>query len=372
MPRSYRLGRRAEQVAATRARIVEAAIALYAERGVSRTTMQEVARRADVAPGTVLNHFPTPDDLATAAAERIVEDLRVPEPALLDGIDDPRDRLGRLTHELATFYERGESWWQIYQREPGPIPGWTAVEARVAGAARGVPVGRSRVGRRRRRGRGGPRGHRQSGRVLDPALARPVEHRRRRRRRRPRRAVARGPEPIRRDRGPTVDGEPPGDPAEGIAGRAEYPFVGPGQLDPAGPERLLERQHPVRGLARLRPASGPRHVDATEVQLGPTLGHGALERLPDEQTDGAGVCLPKARVVGGIGVRPAPTVPLEGRPCDELAAGVVGGEVDEVAVPWARRDQSRKRSREASPKPRRSAVASMSPYRSSARRPGPR
>ena len=54
MPRAYRLGKRATQKDSTRGRIVQAAIDLYTERGISQTSMQQVARRADVAPATVL------------------------------------------------------------------------------------------------------------------------------------------------------------------------------------------------------------------------------------------------------------------------------------------------------------------------------
>jgi hypothetical protein len=52
MSRPYRLGKRAINLGETRRRIVEGAADAYAERGVQATSMQEVARRADVAPAT--------------------------------------------------------------------------------------------------------------------------------------------------------------------------------------------------------------------------------------------------------------------------------------------------------------------------------
>ena len=55
MPRPYRLGERAGQVQATRERIVEAAIDLYAEVGASKATLRDVGIRADVAPNTLRN-----------------------------------------------------------------------------------------------------------------------------------------------------------------------------------------------------------------------------------------------------------------------------------------------------------------------------
>lgn len=130
MPRAYALGKRATQRAETRRRIVDAAIGLYQEQGISRTTMQDVARRADVAPGTVANHFGSAEALATEATTRILADLRMPGPALFDGVDHLADRIRALVGELAAFYERGTSWYRVMQMEAGDAQPWTDVEAR--------------------------------------------------------------------------------------------------------------------------------------------------------------------------------------------------------------------------------------------------
>jgi AcrR family transcriptional regulator len=55
-PRPYRLGERATAVADTRRRIVDAARALLCEGGPQRS-VEDVARRADVARATVYQHF---------------------------------------------------------------------------------------------------------------------------------------------------------------------------------------------------------------------------------------------------------------------------------------------------------------------------
>jgi AcrR family transcriptional regulator len=52
---------------ATRDRIVEAAIGLYTEQGISRTTLRQVGERADVAPGTLRNHLASRVDLEPGA-----------------------------------------------------------------------------------------------------------------------------------------------------------------------------------------------------------------------------------------------------------------------------------------------------------------
>lgn len=116
--------RRAESVAETRRRVVDAALELYLSRGVGRTSMLAVATRADVAPGTVLNHFPTPDALAAAAIERLRDQLRVPAPRALRELPTLRERVVCLSRELASFYERSEGWYRVYQVEEGSLPAW--------------------------------------------------------------------------------------------------------------------------------------------------------------------------------------------------------------------------------------------------------
>lgn len=129
MPRAYTLGKRAEQRAATHRRILDAALSLYEEQGVAATTMLDVARRADVAPGTVANHFRSAEALATEATTSILVDLRMPTPAMFDGVAALPDRVRRLVGELAAFYDRSERWYRVVQREPPGVRAWADAEA---------------------------------------------------------------------------------------------------------------------------------------------------------------------------------------------------------------------------------------------------
>ena len=129
MPRRYTLGKRAGQKEATRQRILDAAAAIYQERGVSQTTIPEVARRADVAPGTVLNHFASADALARAVVDEVVASLRLPSDQVFAGLTDVPDRVRRLAHELLAFYERSEPWYLVYAREPAGVAAWADAEA---------------------------------------------------------------------------------------------------------------------------------------------------------------------------------------------------------------------------------------------------
>jgi AcrR family transcriptional regulator len=128
LPRSYSLGKRAAQQTETRRRIVEAALALYQEQGVSATTMHDVARRADVAPGTVANHFGSAKALATVATSQVLAELRMPTTELFEGVETIPARIRLLVSELAAFFERSQSWYRVAQREPG-TPAWAEAEA---------------------------------------------------------------------------------------------------------------------------------------------------------------------------------------------------------------------------------------------------
>jgi AcrR family transcriptional regulator len=119
------MGRREAPKAETRARIVAAALDIVRDRGLSGASNLAIARAADVAPATVRNHFPTPEDLANATFDAMLELLQVPTPAIFDGLDSMADRVKRLASELAALYERSQPWWRAYEREPQLISAWS-------------------------------------------------------------------------------------------------------------------------------------------------------------------------------------------------------------------------------------------------------
>ncbi|GAA2707475.1 MULTISPECIES: TetR/AcrR family transcriptional regulator [Streptomyces] len=59
---------------ATRRRLLEAAVACLAERGWAGSTVGVVAERAGVSRGAAQHHFPTREDLFTAAVEYVAEE----------------------------------------------------------------------------------------------------------------------------------------------------------------------------------------------------------------------------------------------------------------------------------------------------------
>ncbi len=110
MARKYDLAKRAASSAATRERILQATVALHAERGIAATSYRDVAERADVGIGSVYHHFPTIDDLVTACGGRLAETTAPPDPSVFAGLRSRRARVERLVSEVFAWYERYPSW----------------------------------------------------------------------------------------------------------------------------------------------------------------------------------------------------------------------------------------------------------------------
>jgi AcrR family transcriptional regulator len=70
---------------ATRQRLLEAAVACLAEHGWSGSTVTVVAERAGVSRGAAQHHFPTREDLFTAAVEHVAEKRSAALRAVLPG-----------------------------------------------------------------------------------------------------------------------------------------------------------------------------------------------------------------------------------------------------------------------------------------------
>jgi AcrR family transcriptional regulator len=140
MPRSYRLGERAVGMDATRSRIIEAAIELYAEQGISATTIRQIGHRADVAPGT----FPSRDLLDAAMVERLKAEVPLPELSLFDGAPSIEERLARLIRVTGTFLDQAARLYRMWLREPMLTSVWT--EAGAAYGARWDQLMRAALG----------------------------------------------------------------------------------------------------------------------------------------------------------------------------------------------------------------------------------
>lgn len=114
-PRKYDLRQRATTTAATRDRILTAAGELFRERGVTNTTLQAVAERADVSRGTVVNHFGGGDGLLGAVMDDVVGLVRMPDERTLEGLPTDEGRIRRYVAEMLAFYDRSSDWWPVVE-----------------------------------------------------------------------------------------------------------------------------------------------------------------------------------------------------------------------------------------------------------------
>lgn len=106
--RKYELKARAESQRETRERIAKAAAELHEEQGVARTTVAEIARRAEVSRLTVYNHFADLSELIPACSAHYM--ARHPFPDLDDALalDDPAERMHAVLARLYGWYHETE------------------------------------------------------------------------------------------------------------------------------------------------------------------------------------------------------------------------------------------------------------------------
>jgi AcrR family transcriptional regulator len=104
--RTYTLGRRAEQQAETRQRIVEAAVDLHTRVGPARTTFSMIAEQAGVQRHTLYAHFPDERSLFAACSGLFAERSPAPDPEPWRAIGDPRLRLRQGLAAIYDWYAR--------------------------------------------------------------------------------------------------------------------------------------------------------------------------------------------------------------------------------------------------------------------------
>ena len=125
--RSYSMQRRVALEAETRERIVSATVALHAQHGALATTYAMIAKRAQVAPQTVYNHFPNDDALLGACTGHVHERApRVDAEAIRSG-GSPAARLKLLAQAVFARHEFMAPW--LRWREAALIPALGAIAA---------------------------------------------------------------------------------------------------------------------------------------------------------------------------------------------------------------------------------------------------
>lgn len=115
-PRPYRMRKRAEQVEATRQRIVDATVQLHTTVGPANTTISAIAERAGVTRLTVYRHFPDEEALYAACSQEWDRQHPAPDPAAWRAIPDLGVRAHHALRELYGWYrDHGHALLPIYR-----------------------------------------------------------------------------------------------------------------------------------------------------------------------------------------------------------------------------------------------------------------
>jgi AcrR family transcriptional regulator len=106
--RKYELKARAESQRETRDRIARVTAELHEEKGVARTTVAEIARRAGVTRLTVYNHFPDLSELLPACAAHYARVHPAPDLGSALAQADPGERVRGALAQLYGWYRETE------------------------------------------------------------------------------------------------------------------------------------------------------------------------------------------------------------------------------------------------------------------------
>jgi len=114
--------KRADDIAETRQRIVEAAVRLHGSIGPAATTVSALAEEAGVTRLTVYRHFPDDQSLFTACSAHWAAAQVMPDPQAWIRIDDPTERLRTALSDLYRFYRGAESMLTNIRRDRAALP----------------------------------------------------------------------------------------------------------------------------------------------------------------------------------------------------------------------------------------------------------
>jgi len=120
--RRYTLRQRAAQKERTRARIVDATIALHQELGPRDTTITAIAERAGVQRLTVYRYFPDDTAVFNACTTRWLELSPPPQPSLWADESDPLERCRTALAAFCDYYRRTASMWRLAYRDVDAVP----------------------------------------------------------------------------------------------------------------------------------------------------------------------------------------------------------------------------------------------------------
>jgi AcrR family transcriptional regulator len=130
--RKYELKARAESQRRTRERIVRATMELHREVGPAKTTVAEIARRADVQRLTVYNHFPEDIELFGACQAHWMGLHPLPDLSAALTLADPSERVRAALRGFYGWYRDTAPMAEKIQRDRGAVPALDALMKQTA------------------------------------------------------------------------------------------------------------------------------------------------------------------------------------------------------------------------------------------------
>ena len=102
--------------ARTRARLIDAALFVFARQGLDAASINEITREAGIANGTFYLHFKDKEELAAVVAFSVVAEIVTDIEAAMAGIDDAVERISRGTrHFIHTAFGRIDWGWTFFR-----------------------------------------------------------------------------------------------------------------------------------------------------------------------------------------------------------------------------------------------------------------
>lgn len=88
-----------------RAEILDAATAVFAERGFAAADVQQIADKTGVGKGTVYRYFPSKEELFLAAVDHGMRRLKTAVDAAIAGVRQPLERIAEGVRAYLTFFD---------------------------------------------------------------------------------------------------------------------------------------------------------------------------------------------------------------------------------------------------------------------------
>ncbi|HEY7045329.1 MAG TPA: helix-turn-helix domain-containing protein [Nocardioidaceae bacterium] len=114
--------RRADQMDATRERIIEATVHLHGTVGPAHTTVAGIAERAGVTRLTVYRHFPDEDTLFEACTSHWRAQQRMPDVDAWMQIPGPVERVAAALEDVYRFFSEAETMLTLTARDREALP----------------------------------------------------------------------------------------------------------------------------------------------------------------------------------------------------------------------------------------------------------